>query len=64
MSMRVAMNLLWCRPGVGGSEEYLTRQLAGIAAIGHPNRHQTRLPMSGYRPTPRTPEKSAPMKNE
>lgn len=30
------MNLLWCRPGVGGSEEYLTRQLAGIAAIGHP----------------------------
>jgi alpha-1,3-rhamnosyl/mannosyltransferase len=36
MSMRVAMNLLWCRPGVGGSEEYLTRQLAGIAANGHP----------------------------
>lgn len=26
------MNLLWCRPGqVGGAEEYLTRQLAGLA---------------------------------
>ncbi len=28
---RVAVNLLWCVPGrVGGSEEYLTRQLAGL----------------------------------
>lgn len=36
MTLRVAMNLLWCRPGVGGSEEYLTRQLAGLAATGHP----------------------------
>ena len=34
--LRVAMNLLWCRPGVGGSEEYLVRQLAGIHANGHP----------------------------
>lgn len=33
---RVAMNLLWCRPGVGGSEEYLVRQLAGLHALGHP----------------------------
>ena len=35
-NLRVAMNLLWCRPGVGGSEEYLVRQLAGIHANGHP----------------------------
>ena len=34
--LRVAMNLLWCRPGVGGSEEYLVRQLAGVHANGHP----------------------------
>ena len=34
--VRVAMNLLWCRPGVGGSEEYLVRQLAGLHANGHP----------------------------
>ena len=32
---RVAMNLLWCVPGVGGSEEYLVRQLLGLAAISH-----------------------------
>lgn len=30
------MNLLWCRPGVGGSEEYLVRQLVGLHANGHP----------------------------
>ncbi len=30
----VAVNLLWCRPGlVGGSEEYLARQLAGLAEL-------------------------------
>ena len=30
----VAVNLLWCVPGrVGGSEEYLTRQLLGLARI-------------------------------
>lgn len=34
MSLRVAVNLLWCVPGeVGGSEEYLARQLAGLAEI-------------------------------
>lgn len=32
---RVAMNLLWCVPGVGGSEEYLVRQLFGLAEIEH-----------------------------
>ena len=30
---RVAMNLLWCVPGVGGSEEYLVRQLMGLTEI-------------------------------
>ena len=29
--MRVAVNMLWCRPGeVGGSEQYLVRQLSGL----------------------------------
>lgn len=32
---RVAMNLLWSVPGVGGSEEYLVRQLAGLSAVHH-----------------------------
>lgn len=31
----VTVNLLWCRPGrVGGSEEYLVRQLSGALATG------------------------------
>jgi len=31
--MNIAVNLLWCVPGdVGGSEEYLVRQLLGLAA--------------------------------
>ena len=30
-----AMNLLWCVPGVGGSEEYLLRQLDGLSSIKH-----------------------------
>lgn len=35
MNPFVAVNLLWCRPGaVGGSEEYLTRQLVGLASQG------------------------------
>ena len=35
MSVSVAVNLLWCRPGsVGGSEEYLVRQLTGVATHG------------------------------
>jgi len=33
--VRIAMNLLWCVPGVGGSEEYLVRQLLGLADIDH-----------------------------
>ena len=36
MTLHVAMNLLWCTPGVGGSEEYLVRQLDGIRENGHP----------------------------
>lgn len=31
----IAMNLLWCVPGVGGSEEYLVRQLLGLSEISH-----------------------------
>ena len=32
MNPRIAVNLLWCQPGrVGGSEQYLARQLAGLA---------------------------------
>jgi alpha-1,3-rhamnosyl/mannosyltransferase len=32
--IEVAVNLLWCRPGeVGGSEEYLARQLAGLIEL-------------------------------
>lgn len=31
----IAVNLLWCRPGaVGGSEEYLVRQLLGLGTAG------------------------------
>lgn len=33
---RVAVNLLWCVPGVGGSEEYLVRQLLGLREIEAP----------------------------
>jgi alpha-1,3-rhamnosyl/mannosyltransferase len=32
---RVAVNLLWCVPGVGGSEEYLVRQLVGLSENAH-----------------------------
>jgi glycosyltransferase involved in cell wall biosynthesis len=36
VNIPVAVNLLWCLPGqVGGSEEYLTRILAGLADDGH-----------------------------
>lgn len=35
--LSVAVNMLWCVPGeVGGSEEYLLRQLSGLAAIQAP----------------------------
>lgn len=34
-SPRVAVNLLWSVPGVGGSEEYLVRQLLGLASVDH-----------------------------
>lgn len=36
MTARVAVNMLWSVPGVGGSEEYLVRQLLGLASIGAP----------------------------
>lgn len=36
----IAINLLWCVPGkVGGSEQYLTRQLAGLCGHGEFNLH-------------------------
>ena len=35
MSARVAVNMLWCVPGVGGSEQYLVRQLLGLASVQH-----------------------------
>lgn len=35
MTRRVAMNLLWCVPGVGGSEQYLVRQLLGLSQVQH-----------------------------
>ena len=36
----IAINLLWCVPGkVGGSEQYLTRQLAGLSGHGEFNLH-------------------------
>jgi glycosyltransferase involved in cell wall biosynthesis len=33
--MRIGVNLLWCVPGVGGSEEYLVRQLLGLVDNTH-----------------------------
>jgi alpha-1,3-rhamnosyl/mannosyltransferase len=34
VTSRVGVNLLWCVPGlVGGSEEYITRQLAGVTDV-------------------------------
>src|SRR3954471_5399670 len=36
----IAVNLLWCVPGdVGGSEEYLVRQLLGLADTSPDLRH-------------------------
>jgi glycosyltransferase involved in cell wall biosynthesis len=36
VTVAVGVNLLWCVPGdVGGSEEYLTRQLLGLAGVDH-----------------------------
>ena len=39
-SKRIAVNLLWCVPGkVGGSEQYLARQLAGLAETSNEDLH-------------------------
>ena len=36
MNVDIAVNLLWCNPGeVGGSEEYLVRQLAGLDGLNN-----------------------------
>ena len=44
----VAVNLLWCVPGdVGGSEEYLVRQLLGLADLARqPGRPESRWRVS------------------
>lgn len=34
-STRIGVNLLWCVPGVGGSQEYLVRQLFGLTENSH-----------------------------
>jgi hypothetical protein len=53
MATRVGVNLLWCVPGkVGGSEEYLTRQLLGLhelAAAGDAFAGDLRTPTSPTR---------------
>ena len=44
----VAVNLLWCVPGdVGGSEEYLVRQLLGLAEVA-PHVRPTLYVVDGY----------------
>lgn len=35
MRSTVAVNMLWCVPGVGGSQEYLVRQLLGTTEVDH-----------------------------
>ncbi len=38
---QIAVNLLWCVPGdVGGSEQYLVRQLCGLAARANAHSHE------------------------
>ena len=46
--LRVGVNLLWCVPGaVGGSEEYLARQLDGLADVA-PEIDATLFVVPGY----------------
>lgn len=54
---RVAMNLLWCVPGVGGSEEYLVRQLLGLAEIDHEFEVEVFAPKGFTQRQPRVAEK-------
>jgi hypothetical protein len=47
----VLVNMLWCVPGrVGGSEEYLVRQLLGLAEQPPPNWHPTVVAARGLAP--------------
>ena len=49
MTVRVGVNLLWCRPGkVGGSEQYLSRQLAGLAIVNDGNVAVTAFAPRGF----------------
>jgi alpha-1,3-rhamnosyl/mannosyltransferase len=41
--MNVAVNLLWSVPGVGGSEEYLARQLDGLARLAAEEHTEVRV---------------------
>ncbi len=46
--MKVDVNLLWCLPGqVGGSEEYLARQLVGLGEVA-PDIHARLFVLPGY----------------
>ena len=48
VNVRVGVNLLWCLPGaVGGSEEYLARQLAGLHDVA-PDIHATVFVLPGF----------------
>jgi hypothetical protein len=49
----VGVNLLWCRPGeVGGSEEYLTRQLLGLAELPEDEREDLEMTLFALAPFP------------
>jgi glycosyltransferase involved in cell wall biosynthesis len=49
----VSVNLLWCVPGqVGGSEDYLVRQLLGLGDIGSPVRPTVYVPQGFARAHP------------
>ena len=46
--MNVGVNLLWCLPGaVGGSEEYVARQLVGLHDVA-PDIHATGFVLPGF----------------
>ena len=46
--MKVGVNLLWCLPGaVGGSEEYVARQLTGLGDVA-PDIHATVFVLPGF----------------
>ena len=49
MTTDVAVNMLWCVPGkVGGSEEYLVRQLLGLVDVAAPDWRPTIYALDGF----------------